>query len=152
MNWGLEVLSSTRFRSVFNLTFTRSKLTSPSICLVWNRVLWFQEFAQNSAASAVHFERARERERAQRRTHQPPNSAWPRTRTRTDWNPDWCNAGLQTTAPPDFCTLRGVCNTVKPSRRRGSWQGGAAGRFLTKICQNWYQNVIFDIISDIHKD
>jgi chloramphenicol 3-O-phosphotransferase len=54
--------------------------------------------------------------------------------------------------PHGLLHLLGVCNTVKPSRRREGWQGGAAGRFLTKICQKGHQNVIFDITSDIQKD
>jgi hypothetical protein len=45
----------------FDLKFTRSKCTSPSICVVCHRALWFWEFAQNCAAPAIHSERAIER-------------------------------------------------------------------------------------------
>ncbi len=54
----------------------------------------------------------------------------------TDRNSDWCRTGLQITFRPDLSCPWWSVIAVKPSRKGGGRQGGAAEGLLMKECQN----------------
>jgi hypothetical protein len=94
----------------FDLTFIQCKFTSPGICQLCNKAQQFQRSAQNSAATSVNLERARERSRL--RTCHPLHSVRPRTRKLTgmlsDATPD-CRPHPGRTSPHAW----GICNRSK---------------------------------------
>jgi hypothetical protein len=123
-----QVLGSAQFWP--RIRFIRSKLTTPSICVVCLRALKFQEFAQNNAAPVVQLERAR------LRTLQGLGPE-------TDWNSDWRRADFRPQPGGTPPTLGWFVIAVKPSVGGEGQQGVTAAKLLTKICQNGHQNVIF---------